>query len=180
MFSLIKVGQITVIFFRALVTFFFLERIRALCGHLFPARHTRELTITDHPKPKDIPMRKLTLLLLLTFIAATSALRAQNVAINETGALPDASAMLDVQSTTKGLLVPRMTAVQKSAIVAPATGLMIFQTDGVPGYYYYNGATWSQLGANGGFWSANGDHIFNTNSGRVGIGTNDSAEVSRS
>lgn len=118
-------------------------------------------------------MRKLTLLLLLTFIAATSALRAQNVAINETGALPDASAMLDVQSTTKGLLVPRMTAVQKSAIVAPATGLMIFQTDGVPGYYYYNGATWSQLGANGGFWSANGDHIFNTNSGRVGIGTND-------
>ncbi len=118
-------------------------------------------------------MRKLTLLLFLATMAATGALRAQNVAINETGALPHASAMLDVQSTTKGLLVPRMTDAQKSAIAAPATGLMIFQTDGVPGYYYFNGATWTQLGANGGFWSANGDHIFNTNSGRVGIGAND-------
>ncbi len=117
-------------------------------------------------------MRKLTLLLLLSALVLSGALHAQNVAINETGALPHASAMLDVQSTSKGLLVPRMTAAQKSAIAAPATGLMVFQTDGVAGYYYFNGAAWTQLGANGGFWSANGDDIFNTNSGRVGIGTN--------
>ncbi len=117
-------------------------------------------------------MRKLTLLTLFCLSGLIGALRAQNVGINETGALPHASAMLDVQSTTKGLLVPRMTGVQKSAIVSPATGLMIFQTDGVAGYYYFNGAAWTQLGANGGFWSANGDDIFNSNTGRVGIGTN--------
>ncbi|NUO02643.1 MAG: hypothetical protein HUU01_18710, partial [Saprospiraceae bacterium] len=118
-------------------------------------------------------MRKLTLPAFLAMIFTTGVLSAQHVAINETGALPHPSAILDVQSTSKGLLVPRMTAVQKSAIDSPATGLMIFQTDEVSGYYYFNGVSWTQLGANGGFWSANGDHIFNTNSGRVGIGAND-------
>ena len=45
------------------------------------------------------------------------------------GLIPDPSAMLDVQSTAKGVLFPRMTASQRNAIVSPATGLMIFNTD---------------------------------------------------
>tara|TARA_B110000091_G_scaffold151875_1_gene161721 strand:- start:241 stop:495 length:255 start_codon:yes stop_codon:yes gene_type:complete len=51
---------------------------------------------------------------------------------------PDASAALDITSTTKGLLVPRMTAAQRDAISPAATGLMIYQTDGTAGFYYYN------------------------------------------
>jgi hypothetical protein len=53
---------------------------------------------------------------------------AQGIGINETGADPDPSAMLDVSSTTKGLLPPRMTSLQRDAIASPATGLTIFNT----------------------------------------------------
>ena len=71
---------------------------------------------------------------------------AQGVSHNTTGAPAHASAMLDVASTNKGVLVPRMTAAQKAAIVSPATGLMVFQTDGTAGFYYYTGSAWSAVG----------------------------------
>lgn len=61
-----------------------------------------------------------------------------NVGIGTTS--PTASALLDVSSTTKGLLTPRMTQAQRNAIPSPAPGLLVFQTDGTAGfYYYYNG-----------------------------------------
>lgn len=53
---------------------------------------------------------------------------------------PNSSAQLDVSSTSKGLLIPRMTEAQKGQIANPATGLLIWQTDGTPGFYY-NGGT---------------------------------------
>lgn len=52
---------------------------------------------------------------------------------------PDNSAMLDVTSTTKGLLTPRMTAAERGAITSPATGLIVYQTDGTSGFYYNAG-----------------------------------------
>lgn len=55
---------------------------------------------------------------------------------------PNASSLLEVVSTTKGILIPRMTATQKTAIVSPATGLLIYQTNSQPGFYYYNGTAW--------------------------------------
>ena len=61
---------------------------------------------------------------------------------------PDASAALDITSTTGGILVPRMTETQRDAITSAATGLMIYQTDGTAGFYYYNGSSWSEVGAN--------------------------------
>lgn len=61
------------------------------------------------------------------------------------GATPDASSALDVSSTTKGLLLPRMTEAERDAIAAPATSLLIFQTDGTPGFYWYDGANWVTL-----------------------------------
>ena len=71
--------------------------------------------------------RILTLLILLNF-AALPNLFSQNVSINSTGSLPDTSAMLDVSSTTKGFLMPRMTTTERDAIILPATGLTIFNT----------------------------------------------------
>ncbi len=57
---------------------------------------------------------------------------AQNIAINEMGSLPDTSAMLDVSSTTKGFLTPRMTTTQQNSIPSPANGLLIYSiTDNV-------------------------------------------------
>jgi microcystin-dependent protein len=72
-------------------------------------------------------------------------LMSQNVAINADASEPDASAMLDVKSTSKGLLTPRMTATQRAAISSAATGLLVYQTDGSAGYYYYDGSSWLQI-----------------------------------
>ena len=58
---------------------------------------------------------------------------------------PNNSAILDVSSTSKGILIPRMTASQKNAISSPTTGLLIFQTDAPTDFYYYNGSSWISL-----------------------------------
>jgi hypothetical protein len=58
----------------------------------------------------------------------------------------NASALFQMDSTTKGFLPPRMTAAQRGAISAPAQGLIIFQVDGVIGLYIYANSTWRTLG----------------------------------
>ena len=71
-------------------------------------------------------MKKYLLLLLLILHTSAGYLMAQNVGINATGALPDTKAMLDIASTTSGLLIPRMTAAQRDAIPSPPVGLQVF------------------------------------------------------
>ncbi|TKC65239.1 hypothetical protein FBD94_01425 [Pedobacter hiemivivus] len=56
---------------------------------------------------------------------------------------PHASAQLEIVSTNKGLLIPRIALASRPA--APATGLMIYQTDSTPGFYYYNGTAWVNI-----------------------------------
>ncbi len=82
-------------------------------------------------------MRSLSIIILL--IVGINSSYSQNVAINEDGSSPDNSAMLDISSTDKGLLIPRMTEAQKNAIVQPATGLLIYQTDVDSGFHYNQG-----------------------------------------
>jgi hypothetical protein len=73
---------------------------------------------------------------------------AQSVAINTDGSTAHASAILDVKSTGKGLLIPRMTTVQRNAIAAPANGLMVYDTD-AGSFYYFNGSAWAAVGSGG-------------------------------
>lgn len=111
---------------------------------------------------------------LIFFFAAL--VQAQSVGIGTPA--PNASAQLDVSSTTKGLLAPRMTFVQRNAIASPATGLLVYQTDFFAGFYYYNGSTWTYINtaATANYWSPSGSNISNNNTGNVGIGLTSPAE----
>ncbi|HEX5654804.1 MAG TPA: tail fiber domain-containing protein [Chitinophagaceae bacterium] len=88
---------------------------------------------------------KKTILLFSLITLAVFKTFSQNVAINTDGSQPAASAMLDISSTSKGLLIPRMNSAQRAAIANPATGLLVWQTDSSPGFYYFNGSSWVSL-----------------------------------
>ncbi len=70
---------------------------------------------------------------------------AQRVAINAVSNPADSSAILDISSSTKGILIPRMTLAERDLIADPATGFLIYQTDEAEGFYFYTGVTWSNL-----------------------------------
>jgi len=59
---------------------------------------------------------------------------------------PSPSSMLDITSTTKGLLMPRMTTGQRTAIPSPATGLQVYDTT-TNSFWYFNGTIWVNSGA---------------------------------
>ncbi len=63
------------------------------------------------------------------------------VAINFDDSSPNATAVLDVKSTSKGLLIPRLTTAQRNGITTPATSLMVFDSD-LGQFFYYTGSTW--------------------------------------
>ena len=86
--------------------------------------------------------------LFISFAIFTSlAAKAQSVGINADGSVANSSAMLDVSSTSKGFLLPRMTSTQRDAISSPATGLMIFCKDcgGVGQPQFYSGSSWYNM-----------------------------------
>jgi trimeric autotransporter adhesin len=82
--------------------------------------------------------------MLMLFCAFSSmAQTAENVGIGTTK--PDASAILDLTSNSKGFLVPRMTLAQRGNIKSPANGLLVYQTDFFSGFYFFDGASWKGL-----------------------------------
>jgi hypothetical protein len=94
---------------------------------------------------KPILMKKY-LVLIILFISSFISINfcyAQGVAVNTTGSVADPSAMLDVNATNKGILIPRVNST--SSITSPVVGLLIFQTTAPVGFYYYDGATWDFL-----------------------------------
>lgn len=72
--------------------------------------------------------------------------RPTGLTINPSGiTVLDPSAVLDLQSTTQGLLFPRMTLVQMDAIASPTQGLVVFVTDSTPGLYVRIGSAWHKI-----------------------------------
>jgi hypothetical protein len=91
-------------------------------------------------------MKNLPIIFFLLFLTATR-LCAQ-IGINAEGSQPDSSAMLDVKSTTKGLLPPRLTNAQRDQIPSPSVGLLIYNTD-CNDLQFFNGGEWTPLGSVG-------------------------------
>ncbi len=87
---------------------------------------------------------------------------------------PDASSVLEVTSTSSGILIPRMTEVQRTGITTPATGLLVYQTDNTVGFWYYNGSTWVTLD-NTPSWDLAGNS--GTNASTNFIGTQDDVDL---
>lgn len=102
-------------------------------------------------------MKKIVSLLFLIFLYANTLLSQVGIGTNT----PAASAQLDVTSTERGFLPPRMTAAQRDLIATPASGLLIYQKDNTAGYYYYNGSAWVALANAGQYSAGNGISISN-------------------
>ena len=104
-------------------------------------------------------MKKL-LVFLISALALTNSF-AQNVAINADASLPNSSAMLDVKSTNKGMLIPRVALTGNgdiTTVASPAISLMVYNTTSagsgttavVPGYYFWDGSWVRMVAQKGG------------------------------
>jgi len=119
-------------------------------------------------------MIKIVLLFSICFWSVVSF--AQNAGIGTVA--PDSSAQLDIQSTTKGLLIPSMTQSQMQAIHTPATGLLVYQTDHTSGFYYNAGTpatpSWQSLASPAGptAWKLTGNSGTNPATDFVGTADN--------
>ncbi|MFH2094998.1 MAG: tail fiber domain-containing protein [Bacteroidota bacterium] len=114
-------------------------------------------------------MKKLVFVALIMVYSA--AIFAQNIAITDDDAYTaNPSAMLDVKSITKGLLVPRMTTTQRTAISSPAEGLLVYDTT-EDEFFFFQTGVWTTI-SSGQLWSLNGSSVYLTDvNNNVGVGT---------
>ena len=128
----------------------------------------------------------LVLFLLANVIGINFAVSQSGVSINTTGAAADSSAMLDVGSSSKGILIPRVALVSTTDITtikSPAISLLVFNTNaamtgGGIGYWYFDGSIWKSLTGSG--TTANNAWLTTGNSGtnvRNFVGTTDDASL---
>ncbi len=109
------------------------------------------------------------ILTALIFVIAISTSVNSQVGIGTSS--PDASAALDITSSDKGLLMPRMTTAQRTAIASPASSLMVFDTDTNSYWSYIEGAWVENKPGSGKFVDGAAADIAYYD-GRVGIGLN--------
>ncbi len=115
-------------------------------------------------------MRKLTLLIVL--LTYCFILNAQNVVVtDDEGYTAHSSAMLDIKSSTKGLLIPRITTSERTTLASTAAkGLLVFDTNESV-FYYYDGSAWVNI-SKGQIWTVNSNYVLLSDiDSRVGIGT---------
>jgi len=91
-------------------------------------------------------MKRIVLNLMLLLIGSGLMAQTEGISINPTGNDPDPSAILDISSTEKGLLIPRMSSTERAAISSPAQGLIVFDTT-TESFWYYMASTgaWEEI-----------------------------------
>ena len=117
--------------------------------------------------------KKIALILIIILSTTCLALAQQGVGVNTT--TPDPSAVLDVQSNSKGMLIPRLTTAQRNLIASPATGLLIFDTN-TGSFWFKSASNWIELvDTLNNTWKKNGTNTYTPNTQNVGIGVNNPA-----
>jgi hypothetical protein len=123
-------------------------------------------------------MKKTSLIKLLVFVLFILNINHKSVAqvaVTTDGSAPHASAMLEIKSTSKGFLGPRMNTSQRTGISSPAAGLMVYDTE-LNSYFVYNGSSWSSLGSgSSSSWGLTGNG--GTNPATNFIGTTDDQPI---
>jgi trimeric autotransporter adhesin len=100
---------------------------------------------------------KLPLILALSFsITLCFQIKAQGVSINSSGTAPVASSILDISSTTKGILIPRMSTAQRITIASPAIGLTVYDT-GTASFWTFTPSGWINHLTNSSGWTITGN-----------------------
>ena len=113
-------------------------------------------------------MKKI-LLLLFSQCLLNGLIEAQNIGLGTT--TPDASAMLDIKSNTKGLLIPRTSTVSRLAIINPAKGLILYDST-TNNFWFYNGSSWNSMTDNNASWKLNGNAAVNSSTQFIGTTDN--------
>jgi hypothetical protein len=132
-------------------------------------------------------MKTAVLLLALIFLSVKDFAQTVVITDDNTYVTGQASSVLDVKSTSKGFLAPRVTTAQRIAITSPAEGLLVYQTDGVKGFYFYTNSAWISLaasspalttgsipfaGTSGALTQNNASLFWDSTNSRLGVGTN--------
>ncbi len=94
-------------------------------------------------------------------------LLAQSLAINTDGSAADNSALLDVKSSTKGILVPRTSSVTRLAIINPAKGLMVYDTT-TSSFWFFDALSWKEMAISNNVWSILGNAGTDSNANFIG------------
>jgi hypothetical protein len=100
----------------------------------------------------------------------------QIIISDDVNATVNPSAMLEIKSTDKGLLIPRMTTAQRNSISNPTGGLLVFDTDESSFYIYGEGPggtpVWNDLSTPSGIWQTQSSNVFLSDSyNNLGLGT---------
>ena len=119
-------------------------------------------------------MKNTKFVLFIALLIVSGSLFSQTMVVTDDPSytIGNISSVLDIKSTSKGFLAPRMLASERLAISSPADGLLVYQTDGTTGFYFYNGSAWIIIaaGTTASQWITAGTNIY-YNTGSVGIGT---------
>ncbi|MCK5168455.1 MAG: hypothetical protein KAQ75_01145, partial [Bacteroidales bacterium] len=117
-------------------------------------------------------VRKISSIIIVLILLASSAMFGQNVVVTDDDSYTvDPSAMLDVKSESKGLLIPRLTTTERTTMADPATGLLVYDSN-LNVFYYYDGSGWVNISKSQ-VWEVNTGYVYLTSEdNNVGIGTN--------
>ena len=111
-------------------------------------------------------------LLLITTIPFIENSFAQSIGIGTT--TPNASSILELKASNKGLLIPRTSTASRTSIVSPAKGLMVYDTT-TNSFWYHSGIAWTQIVSGGSGWSLTGNAATDPTSNF--LGTTDSKDL---